>query len=158
MGELKLSPLPKGGKTFSSESCNSKAAITSSSKRSRIIVGQKLQATYSALGLRIQIYISTFKCLSNRHATLSSRPKHFLIGSKPKGSQRLFGDWIHLTAFVLRCFANRGSGDCLLRGIVICFRWPIPRGSVRPQSCVRTMRHAMLSKLQSLFSLPKMEL
>jgi hypothetical protein len=158
MGELKLSPLPKRGKTFSFESCNSKAAITSSSKSSRIIAGQKLQATHSALGLRIQIHISTFKYSSGRHTTLSPRPKHFLIGSKPKGGQRLSGDWIHLTAFVLRCFANRGSGDCLLRGIVICFRWPIPRGSVRPQSRVRTMRRAMLSKLQSLFSLPKMEL
>jgi hypothetical protein len=58
----------------------------------------------------------------------------------------------------LKRFAYRGSRDSLFNGVIACSRWPISRGSVRPQSCVGTMRLAMLTKLQSLFHLPKMEL
>jgi hypothetical protein len=112
----------------------------------------------------IQIYITTFKSLSGRHAILSFRLA--LLGQfnapgqsfVPKGSQCLSSDRIHQAAFALRCFANRGPRDCLLSGIITCSQWPIPRGSVRPQSRVGTMRRVMLTKLQSLFCLPKMEL
>jgi hypothetical protein len=76
----------------------------------------------------------------------------------PKGSQCLSSDGIHQAAFVLRFFANRGSRDSLLSGVTARSRWPVSRGSVRPQSRVGTMHRAMLTKLQSLFRLPKMEL
>jgi hypothetical protein len=99
---------------------------------------------------------------SSRHSQFSSSTTQSVQcpgqSFAPKGSQCLSSDGIHQAAFALRCFANRGPRDSLLSGIIACSRWPIPRGSVRPQSRVGTMRRAMLMKLQSLFCLPIMEL
>jgi hypothetical protein len=65
---------------------------------------------------------------------------------------------IHQTTFGTRRFADRGFGDSLVDGVISRLRRPVSEGSIGPKGCVGSVCCSMLTKLQSLFCLPKIEL
>jgi hypothetical protein len=75
----------------------------------------------------------------------------------PQGSKNLTNYRIHEIAFGVGCFASRGFGDSLI--VSACpGRWrPIPVG-LRSLGSVESVGRLMLTQLQDLFRLTKIEL
>jgi hypothetical protein len=75
-----------------------------------------------------------------------------------KRSQSFTGHRIHKATFGIRRFTDRGSEDSLVISISARLRRPVPVGSVGPKGCIRSMGRPVLTKLQGLFRLSKIEL
>jgi hypothetical protein len=73
-------------------------------------------------------------------------------------SQGFAGHRIHVGTFGISCFTDRGAGDSLVISTSSCLWRPVPIGTVSSKSCVRSMGRPMLTKLQGLFRLSKIEL
>jgi hypothetical protein len=163
----------RGGKTFSSEKNKSKAARTLAWNIQKYWCGKEFRATPLAPRSRTQSVNTT--CI-NLHFDrqkfkwpicqfrFSLELLSWIGGGVPgqsfvtKRSQSFASHRIHQATFDSRRFADKGSENSLIDGIVVRLRRPISKGSIRPKSCVGSMCCAMLTKLQSLSCLPKIEL
>jgi hypothetical protein len=93
--------------------------------------------------------------------TPDRRRLYRMLWGKPPAewySSTKFGS--HVSLFLIPIFGvnNRGSGDSLVISTCSCSWWPIPVGTVRSESRVESMGRPMLTKLQGLFRLSKIEL
>jgi hypothetical protein len=139
--------------------------------------GKEFRATHPAPRSRTQSVNMTYINLHFDHQKfkwpICQLPKEFRFSLKlrsqigggvpgqsfvTKRSQSFTSHRIHQATFDSRRFADTGSGDSLVDGVVARLRWPVSEGSIRPKSCVGSVCCAMLTKLQSLFCLPKIEL
>jgi hypothetical protein len=170
-------PRFRRGETFSSENNKSKAAKTLVRNIQKYWCGKEFRATHPAPRSRTQSVNTTYINLQFDRQKfkwpIRQLPKEFRFtlelhgwigGGVPgqsfvtKRSQSFASHRIHQATFDSRRFAGRGSGDSLVDDVVARLWRPVSVGSIRPKGCVGSVCCTMLTKLQSLFCLPKLEL